>query len=216
MWLNFREAKAWREPGRSDFQCVFLPYQPAKLYSLWKETYQKSSTHKQKASKLQNGNFEFSVIARVEGASGVEGSAKAWFAGGFKMLDSLPSQVGPYIQFLFWSHRLLCGGIEWQFSLNFSLVNWNWSFNFQFLTFSAHPYVKSQGVGVYSRWLRNSRYTLFSCALLIVVKIFVLRDLRLFVATICSSDKLFAGLFFNYCPLCRYCSANNIRKTRGL
>jgi len=99
MWLNFREAKAWREPGRSIFQCVFLPYQPAKLYTHWKETYQKSSTYKHKASKLHNGKLEFSMIAKVEGASGIEGSAKAWFAGGFKMVDSLPSQVSPYIWF---------------------------------------------------------------------------------------------------------------------
>ncbi|KAG0553510.1 hypothetical protein KC19_12G017200 [Ceratodon purpureus] len=84
------EAKAWREPGGSVFQCVFLPYQPAKLM----EAYQKSVINKQPASsKLLNGKLEFSMIARVEGASGIEGSAKAWFAGGFEMVDSLPSQL---------------------------------------------------------------------------------------------------------------------------
>jgi hypothetical protein len=37
------------------------------------------------------------MIARVEGAAGIEGFAKAWFAGGFEMVDSLPSQVRSYI-----------------------------------------------------------------------------------------------------------------------
>jgi hypothetical protein len=81
--------------GGSVFQCVFLPYQPAKL----REAYQKSATFKYRASSklLGNGKLEFSMIARVEGAAGIEGFAKAWFAGGFEMVDSLPSQVRSYI-----------------------------------------------------------------------------------------------------------------------
>lgn len=92
-WLDCSEAKAWREPGRSVFQCVFLPYQPVKLYAHMKETYQKSSSFKQKASKLHNGKLEFTMTAMVEGASGSEGSATAWFIGGFSVVDSLPNQV---------------------------------------------------------------------------------------------------------------------------
>lgn len=97
------EAKAWREVGGSVFQCVFLPYQPAKL----REAYQKSATFKYWASsKPLNGKLEFSMIARVEGAAGINGSAKAWFAGGFEMVDSLPSQL-----------TLSSKAKEWEFAL---------------------------------------------------------------------------------------------------
>lgn len=83
------EAKAWREPGSGAFHCVFLPNQPAKL----KEAYQKSVAQKHIAPKYLNGKLEFSMIVQVEGTSGIEGSVKAWFAGGFEIVQSMPSQL---------------------------------------------------------------------------------------------------------------------------
>jgi hypothetical protein len=37
-----------------------------------------------------NGKLEFTLTAT---SAGVEGSATAWFAGGFEVIDTLPSKV---------------------------------------------------------------------------------------------------------------------------
>lgn len=65
---------------------MFLPYQPIKV----KELHRKWVLQNVKPLREFNGKLEFTLTAT---SAGVEGSATAWFAGGFEVIDTLPSKV---------------------------------------------------------------------------------------------------------------------------